>query len=231
MASSEAKDPTPQRDRPEVWLSARLVPFAVLSLVGCGENFVGNPPDGFQPSSTIDAIPVEGYPEGPYGPAEGDVLVNMSFDGYFTANPSAVRVSDLEFREGISFDEVRNLEGYSHMLLTVAAEWCKPCREEAVILPQLFDDWATRGGYVLSVMTQDIRYNTASRENIDDWARRYNTNYTMTFDANGDVASTLNPSTVPLNVVIELDSMTILRRRAGEDPDTFRFFEQLLRAR
>ncbi|MEO1230959.1 MAG: redoxin domain-containing protein [Myxococcota bacterium] len=208
---------------------------AVVCLWGataCGDNLVGAPPDGFKPRVPTEVTPTVGYPDPPaggeYGGNEGDVLPNMTFAGYLTSSPELGPVTGLEYKESITLEDVRQLEGYTHMLLTVAAEWCKPCREEAEILPELFDAWAKRGGYVLSVINQDRLYNTADKRAVDAWGKRYATNYTLTHDPEGWIANFLNPSTVPLNVVVDLETMTVLRSRVGEDRDTFRFFEQQL---
>jgi thiol-disulfide isomerase/thioredoxin len=205
-----------------------LVP---LGLAACGDNLVGAPPVGFEPPTTEDLDPTAGYPEAPpggYGGEQNDILRDMRFRGYRTDTPSEVPVHELKYDEDIRLSQIRNLEGYTHLLITVAAEWCKPCREEAEILPDFFREWAGRGGYVLGVINQDRWYNTADRASVEGWARRYGTNYTLVHDPEAYVTNEFNPSTVPLNVVVELRTMRILRVRVGEDPDTFRFFEQRL---
>lgn len=200
---------------------------------GCGENLVGAPPAGFQTRRPVAPDAVAGYPAAPpegYGGNEGEVLPNMGFQGFFSEGPSASTVTDLEFRP-FTLQDVRDLEGYTHMLITVAAEWCKPCREEAEVLPLYFERWATRGGYVLGILNQDHQYNAATRATVEGWANRYRTNYTLAEDPDAWVADFLAPTTVPLNVVVDLESMRVLRARAGEDPDTFRFFDDQLAPR
>lgn len=172
-----------------------------------------------------------GYPEAPpegYSGDEGGILPNMRFRGYIAGGPSDVPVHELEYNEEVTFSDVREAQGFTHMLITVAAEWCKPCREEAEILPELYETWGARGGYVLGIINQDRLFNTADRRSVEDWSRRYQTNYTLTHDPEGFVAQEFAPSTVPLNVVVDLRTMKVLRSRVGEDPDTFRFFEDLL---
>lgn len=209
----------------------RILSLALaLPLVGCGDNLVGAPPLGFSPRAP-GRVDVVGYPPAPdegYSGDEGGILPNMRFQGYLTEGPSEVPVHDLSYRETVTFSDIRAIEGHTHMLITVAAEWCKPCREEAEILPELYDEWGPRGGYVLGVLNQDRLYNTADRRSVEDWSRRYQSNYSLTHDPEGFVAQEFAPSTVPLNVVVDLRTMEVLRSRVGEDPDTFRFFEDLL---
>lgn len=199
--------------------------------VGCGDNLVGAPPLGYVSRAPNSSEPVAGYPAAPdegYGGEEGEILPNMAFSGYFTIAPDQGRVVESEYRETITLQDIRELDQYSHMLLTVAAEWCKPCREEAEILPERFDIWSQSGGYVLGVIDQDRNYNTADQNAVIAWGSRYNTNYTLTHDPQGWIADQFNPSTKPVNVVIDLRTMEVLRARVGEDRDTFRFFEEQL---
>lgn len=206
----------------------------MVIVAGCGDNLVGAPPLGYEAREPEAVDPAEGYPEPPpqgYGGDEGDVLPDMRFAGYPTDAPSDVPVSELPFSDSVTLSGIRQLDGYTHMLLTVAAEWCKPCREEAEILPDLYREWAAKGGYVLGVINQDRLYNSATDTAVRSWSERYGTNYTLTFDPQGFVAAYLNPSTVPLNVVVDLRTMRVLRSRVGEDPDTFRFFDRVLSER
>lgn len=207
-----------------------IVAFA-LGVAACGENMVGSPPSDYIPRAPSEGIESDDYPVEPpegYGGEEGEVVPNMLFQGYFTDRPSDVKVNDLEYLETIVLDDIRRLEGYSHMLLTVAAEWCKPCREEAEVLPEYFEQWAAKGGYVLGIINQDTNYNAADRRAVERWANRYKSNYTLVHDPENFIADWFAPTTVPLNVVIDLETMTVLRSRVGEDPDTFNFFERLL---
>ncbi len=203
--------------------------FALLLAAGCGDNLVGSPPPGFDPRVPPTAPEVIGYPEEPpegYGGSEGQVLPDMRFSGFFVETPSPVE--GLPYRDDIRLSDIRALEGYTHLLLNVAAEWCKPCREEADILPAFFESWAPRGGFLLGVINQDRLYNSADRRAVEGWARRYASNYPLAHDPEGWVASLLDPSTVPINLVVDLRTMRVLRARVGEDPDTFRFFDSLL---
>lgn len=207
--------------------------LTVALVAGCGEldtNVVGAPPEGFVPR-VVESGPTAGYPTEPpggFGGEEGDVIQNMVFSGFFSEDPVAGGVHQLEYRDGISFQDVREIGGYSHLLLNIGAEWCKPCRVEAVVLRGLYPSWAERGGYVLGVINQNQDYDSAGRFEVESWSRQYETPYTLVHDPEGYVAATLNPSTVPLNIVIDLETMEILRSKAGEDAETLTYFESLL---
>lgn len=204
-----------------------FVPLLSALVLGpaCGGNLVGEPPVDLPNPEGEEA---EGYPEGPYGGAEGDVLDNMTFAGYFLTGPSATPAHENDYQERFSLQDIRDIGGYTHMLISVAAEWCKPCREEAETLPGLYEDWGARGGYVLSIISQDRQYQTAGRTSVDVWSLQYQINYSLAHDPEGWVAANFNPSAMPVNMVIDLETMEVLRSRAGEDPDTFRYFSSLL---
>lgn len=213
-------------------ISGLSLGVALCVTVGCGsdfsENVVGDPPEGYIPRAFEAIEGAEDYPVGVYGGDEGDIIRNMRFAGYFSDVP-VEGIHTTDFQESVTFQQIRELEGYTHMLLSVGAEWCKPCAEEAVTLRNAYPDWSAKGGFILSVMTQDRQRNAADRTVIDAWSRRFTTNYTLVVDPEGYVANDLASVSLPLNVVIDLETMTILRSVAREDPDTFRFFESLLR--
>lgn len=193
-----------------------------------GTNLVGAPPEGYVVRTSTGADTTEGYPKGPYGGSEGETLPNMAFSGFFTSDQVEGGVHQQDYLEGITLEGIRDVEGYTHLLLTVGAEWCKPCREEAITLRNLYPDWQARGGFILGVITQDKSYNAAGRSVVEAWSRRFQTPYSLVHDPEGYITTTLNPSTVPVNLVVDLRTMTVLRARVGEDADTFVFFESLL---
>ena len=211
---------------------------AALALVvlaaGCGQNIVGALPledAGVQPDAGegVDAgVDPNAYPDGPYGAFVGDTLVNMAFNGYVNDHPSEGAVENSGYIEGYTFQDVRELGRYRYMLINVAAEWCQGCRVEAQQIPGLYEAWANRGGYVMSVITENSSSRPASKRNLDAWVATYPINYTMVHDPESLISRNLGYDTLPLNVIVDLETMTITHRVFGEDFAIFQTFDGLL---
>lgn len=194
-----------------------------LLLTACGENEVGSLP-GVRDAGETDSD----YPPGPYGNNPGDVLINMIFDGYVNDAPAEGRVQDGPFVQDFDLQDIRDLPGARFLLFNVAAEWCVGCRIEAEQLPPRYEGWATRGGYVVSVLIEDTSGNPATRLNLDRWLAAFSINYTTVHDPQMFVTRELGPDTLPLNVLVDLETMEIVDSVIGEDLAVFDTFEGLL---
>ncbi len=207
-------------------LGRSLALWTSLALVGCGSNVVGTGPDAGTNGGADQGV-VEGYPPGPYGINEGDVIQNMTFSGFVNASPDDGVVDQSGFEQTVSLSDFRDM-GYRYLLFNVAAIWCVSCQVEATAFPGKFRDWAPKGGYLLSILIEDAQMNPATTTHLDQWVRMYQPNYTMLHDPQGTVQDVLAPPNLPVNVMIELSTMKIIRIRNGDDPEFFQFFEERL---
>ena len=189
---------------------------------GCDPNVVGADP--VLPEA-VDAGPVVGYPDGPYGVENGDVLDNLAFSGFFTETATSGLSSAYE---PFDLQRIRAIGRYRFLLLNVAAEWCTGCRVEAQLLPGRFLEWAQRGGYVLSVIIEDTATRPASRTVLDRWRATYQMNYAMAHDPQAEINGRFAPPGLPLNVIVDLETMEIVDQRLGEDLRFLDAFESLL---
>lgn len=202
-----------------------------LVWAACDPNIVGAPLDsGLLPNDGGEAPDAGGadYPPGPYGTAVGEVLPNMVFAGYLTSTPAGSPVSGLPYADPVTLADLRAAGGYRYLLLNFAAEWCVPCQAEAEVLPGKYAAWAPKGGLVASVLTEDSNVVLATKRTLDDWIRAYDTTYTMLHDPRGETLRILAPPTMPVNLVVELSTMRIIRRQTGDDPEVFVDFEARL---
>jgi thiol-disulfide isomerase/thioredoxin len=196
----------------------------VVCLAACGPKVVGG--DAIRPDAgDVDAGDT-GYPAGPYGVTEGSILANMTFAGYVAPAPE----SGLgEYRESVTLADLRLL-GHRYLLFNVAALWCVPCQQEARELPGDFAEWSPLGGGVASVLKEDESFEPATRAHLDQWIRSYATTYTMLHDPFGQIDFVLAPNALPMNLIIDLDTMAISSVRQGDDPEFFDLYEARLRA-
>ena len=193
-----------------------------LIATGCEPNIVGADP--VLPEQSVDRR--GDYPTGPYGAVTGSILENLNFAGFFSEGPQTGLSN--KFAEGIDFQQVRELDAYRFMLINVAAEWCTGCRVEAQLLPGKFAAWAENGGYVFSIIIEDTFTRPAARSNLERWLSTYPLNYTMVHDPQGLINDRFAPTGLPLNVIVDLDTMEILNQRVGEDLRFLDIFESTL---
>lgn len=198
---------------------------AVL-VAGCDTNFVGGDPLVPDDAGFIDSGFEETYPEGPYGVQNGDIIENLVFTGFFAQTSTTGLDPDLN--PNIDFQQVRRDGRYRYMLINVAAEWCSGCRIEAELLPDKFVDWGKRGGYVFSVLTEDRVSRPATEPNLRRWVSTFPINYTMVYDPRANINGKFAPPGLPLNVIVDLDTMQIVNQKVGEDLTFLDIFESLL---
>lgn len=212
-------------------LGLLLLTLAVAGPLACSANLVGERPDSGAdvPDSGLDAgVEDNPYPEGPYGGFLNDTLENFSFNGYINAHPSEGAVETSGYVEGFTLQDIRRLGTYDYLLINVAAEWCSGCRVEAQQIPSLYEGWANKRGYVMSVMTQQDNGALAEKSHLDAWVSAYPINYTMVHDPGNFIYGKIGPDVLPLNLIIDLRTMKILNKVFGEDFAVFETFESLL---
>ncbi len=180
---------------------------------------------GTGPDATVADTGPSPYPSGPYGNVVGDVLEDMHLAGYVTATPGDIRA--VTYASSVRLSELREL-GYRFALLSGGAAWCVPCREEAMALPGHFTTWAAKGGLVISVLTENESFTPADQPRLDQWIREFSPNHPMLHDPRGVFNRVLQPTTYPVNVVVELETMEIERVSFGVDMDVFTDFEAML---
>ena len=153
-----------------------------------------------------------GYPGGPYGVEKGQVLTNASFVGRKEGIDAPRETFDFE-----SFRAQRS-KGVKLMVFNVAAFWCSPCKEEAkefqaTIVPK----YAPKGVAFLSIVLQDTARRPTTDAQIDTWITTYRTTFAVARDPGGFVNTLFNPDSMPLNMVIDLETMKIAEKIIGAD--------------
>lgn len=181
---------------------------------------------GLIDSGSTDAGPVvTRYPPGPYGVAEGDTLEDLAFAGYAPATPMAV--AGMEYDAEVKLSELRAF-GYRYALVSGAAAWCEPCRDEAEQLPGHFTRWATKGGLVITILTENEGFTPADKARLDRWIVEFAPNHPSLHDPQGFVNRILQPASYPVNLVVELETMRLEVVSFGLDEDLAEVFEAIL---
>jgi hypothetical protein len=212
-----------QRIRASGWISACT---SIAFLVGCGSNTPQIPPELL---GTNTGCRVPGYPSGPYGREEGNVLQNLCFRGW--RNPTAVEHTEASL-ETIAFSDYHDPQGTKKtrlLIVNTAALWCSACQEEHKKLPAQFSEYSSRGLAVIATLFQDNKRNPATPKDLGVWADTFDTNFPLALDPDYQMGEYASAETAPLNLLVDAQSMTILKKIIGDQPTVlWPFIEQKL---
>ena len=194
----------------------RKLIFAALVLVGCNA-----PKDQTNRGQNNNGI---NYPAGPYGYAKHAVVANLSF---LIKEDPAGATGDANYA---GLDAVtRTLADYYNnpdvgwLVLTGAAGWCGPCREEAHTLPTVSQKWEPMGVRFLTVLIQGFDETNQTPSTLDDvnrWQSITKTHTAIGTDPNDNLHEFASEiASFPLNILIRTADMSIQWTTLGIDPN------------
>jgi thiol-disulfide isomerase/thioredoxin len=156
----------------QVLLAFGLVVLAIVALVALTTP-LGNTSDG---PGTVDPRPTQ-YLIGP-APQEGlhpgDLAPELTVD---RPDGSTYQLTDLAGAP-ISLAELRG----KAVWINFWASWCPPCQQETPIIRDLAERYRDHGLVVVAIAVQET-----SPDDIRAYAQRYELDYTIGFDASGDI--------------------------------------------
>jgi thiol-disulfide isomerase/thioredoxin len=158
-------------------------------------------------AGTTDAQPPSDrsvYPPGPYDTGEGDVLGPLSF---IAPDGSAFDVDAAVFAD----PDARVL------LVNTAAGWCGACVEEQPVLQTLSDERPALS--VIVALFEDADGAPADAALARDWQDRHDVAFDVVADPAFVLSAFYDPSLTPMNMVVDVDTMTIRRVGTGFDED------------
>ena len=184
------------------------MPYVLMSflfaftLVGCG----GPSTDASTgPAAVTDRTT---YPEGPYGSTEGSVVKNH----------------EMTNSDGEPYSLMANIfsdESTTLLLVSTGAEWCSACIEEQPILDAFYNEYKADGLRIIEVIFEDINFEPADSENALNWKTSNNVSYDVVADPEFTFEIYQDRSLTPLVMLIEVNTMTILKMSSGFDETLF----------
>lgn len=186
----------------------------VALLVGCGSDIaeVRTVKDA---GATSDSCSVT-YPPGPYGTTVGAVVEDHVFTGRREGANSTGPYDQISLAD---FYAMRN-QGKKLLVLNVAAFWCSPCKEEAKeLVATLAPKYEPKGVEFLSIVLEKIDRTPAQPADIDTWIKTYHMTFAVADDTDGYVTRFFMKDSMPLNMVIDLETMQIVSKTIGAHLD------------
>ncbi|MEL6179696.1 MAG: TlpA disulfide reductase family protein [Myxococcota bacterium] len=184
-----------------VHVASLILLAGLVSSISCGELPDGGGSGGDDGEGDVTR---NAYPSC-YGKAEGELLENLVF-----LQPDETPVSMNDFYQDPS-NKV--------MLVSTSASWCGACIEEQPALQAMYDRFGDQGLVVLVALFEDAQFNPATPELAGDWRERYELNgVDVVADPDFLFEDYYDASLTPMNMIVDLSTMTIVYIETGWDP-------------
>lgn len=153
------------------------------------------------PHAFVEASDRTSYPAGPYGNSEGDVIADH---GFVDDDGGVFALGD------VFADPARRV-----LLLGTAAGWCGACVEEQPALQAVADERAALA--VVTAVFEDDDGNAADEGEAAAW--QDGVSFDVVADPGFVLAAYYDTTLTPMNMVIDVDTMTIVAVTTGFDED------------
>ena len=147
------------------------------------------------------------------GGTPGSFGVNSEF-GQVRLSPQSAKDFSLTTLDGATID-LAGLRG-KVVMLDFWASWCKPCRDEAPVLSEVYLDYAERAVEFVGVDIWD------RRQDAIEYIDRYQITYPNGVDENGAIAINYGVRGIPEKFFIDQDGMIVKKFVGPVDADTLR---------
>jgi thiol-disulfide isomerase/thioredoxin len=145
------------------------------------------------------------------GTEVGDTIANLAFKGRasgITSPQVTMQLSDWYDPDG--------KKGLTYLVIDVSALWCTYCKEEAPQIAGMAAKYGPKGVVFFTDVAQDANRNNATDADVDAWIQTYKMVTPVGTDPNFALGAFFDPNSMPLNMIIDLRTMTIVKKITGE---------------
>lgn len=146
------------------------------------------------------------YPGGPYGVEDGAILEGHTF----------LDATGAQFGLPALFADEHN----RLLLLSTGAGWCTACIEEQPAIEALYQEYKDAGFVVMVTLFEDSQFQPATPALAESWIADNNVTFPVVADPEFQMDAYYDSSLTPMNMLVDLDTMEILRIATGYDEST-----------
>jgi peroxiredoxin len=170
------------------------------------------PPDNPAEIALVDEVedvpaeeppPPPEYPAGPYGTRIGDRIEDLTF--------LTIDGTNVSFHDYYQ-DTTREL-----LLVFHTAGWCDACAYESRYLNGIYSTYWSQGLSIMAAVFEDDYGYPATREYAQSYARTYGFLFTTVVDSPSQLDAYCHEDLSPMNLLVDLSTMTILDIQYGFD--------------
>lgn len=200
---------------------------------------------GGKGQEAIEEVDQASYPEGPYGAKRGEIMPNVEFYGFPSADGdknTLVKMSmadlynptgDAVYEEGSAFGA--GTAKPKALIIDISAVWCVPCQQYSrSVLPDEYERLRPLGGEFLLQLadnggTTQASAGPADLKDLQNWTTKYKTPCPAAIDPLYKLFDDFKINAFPTSIMVDLRTMEIVDNFAGvPDAAFFAKFEDVI---
>ncbi|HET7541931.1 MAG TPA: hypothetical protein VFK05_18785 [Polyangiaceae bacterium] len=171
------------------------------------------------------------YPAGPYGTSRGAIIENLSFLGWKRPDLSGYDTSKFETIKLSDFYDPDGRTGVKLLAINASAVWCSVCRREYLEMKSN-DTYATLrplGLEILGTLFEDNASFPAQPSDLKTWSgpSTFAVKFPMALDPGFKLGAYFDSDATPLNMLIDVRTMTIVQITMGISDPTSAYWAQV----
>jgi len=151
-----------------------------------------------------------GYPASGCGTVVGSIIDDFEWTGRLSGITSPV--TTLRLHDYYNPDGSKPTK---FMFITVSAFWCQACKDEAKDLNGVLTKYGGKGVMVVTDIAQKVDTSIADAGDVDVWIKTFGLQTAVVNDPGFVLQKFFNPSTMPLDLIIDLRTMRIVYKTTG----------------
>ena len=165
---------------------------------------------GAPDASGVCGLPADaGYPSNP-GFGINEVIADYTWTGRLSGISSPT--TTLSLHDYYNPDCSKPLK---YMFITVSAFWCQACKDEATHLNDMLAKYGPKGVIIVTDIAQRLDRSITTQTDVDAWIESFHLQTAVVTDPGFQLQAFFDPSTMPLDLIIDLRTMTVVYDTTG----------------
>ncbi len=196
-----------------------------------GANAGGAPSAAAGAAAVAEPSPWAPYPAGPYGTKRGATIENLSFMGWKHPDLAGYDTNKFETIRLSDFYDPDGKKGVKLLAINASAVWCSVCRREYQEM-KINDTYATLhplGLEILGTLFEDNASYPARPVDLKNWSAlsTHSVKFPMGLDPSFKLGEYFDSDATPLNMLIDVRTMTIVQITMGITDPTSKYWAQV----
>jgi len=171
------------------------------------------------------------YPPGPYGTTRGATIQNLSFLGWRHPDLAGYEPTKLETVRLSDFYDPDRRTGVKLLAVNASAVWCSVCRREYQEMHSndVYAKLRPLGLEILGTLFEDNNSFPAQPLDLKNWAgvSAHSVTFPFALDPGFKLGAYFDSDATPLNMLIDVRTMTIVQVTMGISDPTSKYWNQV----